>query len=176
MEWLTHEEITLRALEPQDVDVLMKWENNRDNWDISGTLAPFSRHTLERYIENAHLSIFEAGQYRFIIERKEDGRAIGTVDLFEFDAFHKRVGVGILIGDKSDRTKGFGKIALNLLLDYCLNYLDLHQVFCNIMVTNRVSIALFQEVGFVVSGTKKHWIRQGNRYEDEYFLQLIREE
>jgi diamine N-acetyltransferase len=43
------ENIHLRALEPEDVDVLYKWENNREIWHVSNTQTPFSRYVLEQF-------------------------------------------------------------------------------------------------------------------------------
>ena len=173
MNWLVHEKLKLRSIESNDIDKLLEWENNRENWEISGTLTPFSREVIQRYAENAHLSIFEAGQYRFIIELT-NGQAVGCIDLFDFDPFHKRVGIGILIGSSGDRGKGFAGIAINLIKDYCFKYLDLHQIYCNILSENVGSVALFSKAGFKLAGTKKDWVRRGKEFKDELFLQLIR--
>ena len=34
--------VFLRALEPEDLPVMYTWENDRDNWMVSNTTAPFS--------------------------------------------------------------------------------------------------------------------------------------
>lgn len=47
------ENILIRALEPEDLEYLYKWENDMDLWDVSDTLTPFSHFTLKKYIENA---------------------------------------------------------------------------------------------------------------------------
>ena len=49
------ENILIRALEPEDLEYLYKWENDMDLWDVSDTLTPFSHFTLKKYIENAHV-------------------------------------------------------------------------------------------------------------------------
>ena len=51
---LTGQHITLRALEPADVDLLYKWENDTSIWKVSNTLVPFSKHILEQYIRNTY--------------------------------------------------------------------------------------------------------------------------
>ena len=43
--------IRLRALEPEDLECLYKWENDMDLWEVSDTLTPFSLFTLKKYIE-----------------------------------------------------------------------------------------------------------------------------
>ena len=49
----------LRALEPGDIDLMYAWENDTAVWSVSGTLAPFSRHTLERFIQEQQFDIFQ---------------------------------------------------------------------------------------------------------------------
>jgi diamine N-acetyltransferase len=45
---MKYREIRLRALEPEDLEVLYEWENNDSNWIISNTLSPFSKYTLKQ--------------------------------------------------------------------------------------------------------------------------------
>ena len=42
------DEIRLRALEPSDVDVLMRLENDEELWENGIVTGPFSRFQLER--------------------------------------------------------------------------------------------------------------------------------
>ena len=86
-----------------------------------------------------------------------------------------RVGVGVLIADPGERKQGFATDALALLLEYCFQTLNVHQVYCNITVDNDPSLKLFQNHGFKIIGTKKDWLRNGKGWVDEYMLQLIRE-
>lgn len=171
---LQGEKIILRALEPSDVDLLMRWENNSDYWYLSGTVQPFSRAVLENYVANAAQDIFTTGQLRLIIESKPEGTAMGTIDLFDFDAFHGRAGIGILIAQEAHRGQGFGAEALALLKQYAFDYLGLKQLYCNVLASNTQSISLFEKAGFELSGTKKAWIRRGDSFEDELLLQLIK--
>ena len=172
---MEYNNIRLRALEPEDLELLYTWENNDTNWVYSNTVSPFSRFTLKRYIENSHKNIYETGQLRLMIDHIEDKKTIGTIDLFEFDPFHKRAGIGILIADESYRRKGFAAMSLKCLIQYCFKTLQLHQLYCNILANNTVSIELFKKHGFVEIGKKKDWIQTDNGYLDEYMFQLLNE-
>jgi len=119
--------IKLRALEPADIDLLFEWENNSEVWQISDTTQPYSRYALEQYI-NSVQDIYAQKQIRFIIEELGTKKALGCVDLFDFDPNHRRVGVGILISKSDNRNKGFGKEAIGLILEYCKEILECHQV------------------------------------------------
>ncbi len=170
---MKYKDIRLRALEPEDLELLYDWENNETYWTISNTVTPFSKFTLKRYIENSHKNIYETGQLRLMIEHLHDKKAIGTVDIFDFDPFHKRAGLGILIADESYRRKGFATMAIKCIIKYCFKTLQMHQLYCNILANNNESIDLFMKQGFIQAGIKKDWINTSDGYIDEYLFQLI---
>jgi diamine N-acetyltransferase len=170
---MKYEEIRLRALEPEDLELLYEWENDDSNWIISNTISPFSRFTLKRYLENSHKSIYETGQLRLMIDHIADNATIGTIDLFDFDPFHKRAGIGILIADENYRRKGYASMALTCLSTYCFRTLHLHQIYCNILGSNTESMELFRKHGFIETGIRKDWINASEGYFDEHMFQLI---
>ena len=164
--------IYLRALELEDLDFIHTIENDERFWEISNTQTPFSRYILKQYLENAHLDIFEAKQLRLVIS-DYDNVAIGMIDLFDFDFKNNRAGVGILVKDFSNRQKGYGTEALQLLVDYSFQHLKLHQLYCNITEDNKSSIALFSNQGFEKIGLLKDWNALNGGYQNEYLFQLI---
>ncbi len=164
--------IRFRALEPDDIDLLYEWENDAEIWEVSNTYEPFSKYVLAKYIKESQRDIYESKQVRMIIETL-DGKAVGAIDLFDFDPFHFRAGVGILIHDEKDRKMGYANDALQLLCSYASNYLRLHQLFANITVDNLASIQLFKNNGFELSGTKKDWRRTLDGWKTELFFQKV---
>lgn len=161
----------LRALEPLDIDFLFNTENDEQFWEISGTQAPYSKHILQKYIDNAHQNIYEAKQFRFVIA-KNNNTPVGLIDLFDFNPQHLRAGVGILILPQF-QNKGYGSEALQLLINYSFNNLNLNQLYANILTNNKASIKLFEKLGFVKVGIKKDWIFSNNTFKDEILYQLI---
>ncbi|MEN8224929.1 MAG: GNAT family protein [Bacteroidota bacterium] len=166
--------LQLRALEPSDVDLLFKWENDTSVWHLSSTLTPFSRFTLEQYVMNAGEDIYANKQLRLMIDIIDDHhpRTIGCIDLFDFDPSHMRAGIGIMIID-SERKKGYASEALDLMIDYAFNRLNLHQLYSNVLQINTASLELFKRKHFELIGVKKDWIKLNNNWQDEYILQLI---
>lgn len=173
MQILENHHISLRAPEPEDLDLLYIWENEPSVWQVSGTLAPFSRYVLKQYLENSSQDIFQAKQLRLIIQLKSNHRPVGAIDLFDFDPHHHRAGVGILIAEPSDRRQGYAKEALETLQQYCFQVLHLHQLYCHIAAGNSASIRLFKEAGFTESGRKKDWLFDGSAYKDELLFQKV---
>ena len=174
MKILENRNISLRAPEPEDLDLLYLWENESDIWQVSGTLTPFSRYILKQYLENAGKDIYEAKQLRMMIQLKSNKRPLGAIDLFDFDPHHRRAGLGILIAEPSDRRKGYAREALDTMIEYCFSVLHLHQIYCHIAAGNSASIRLFKEAGFEESGRKREWLFNGDHFEDELLFQKIR--
>ena len=83
MELLTNERISLRALEPEDLDILYKWENDTSLWENGTTTVPYSRFTLYEYLKNYSTDIYQDKQLRLMITLNNGKVPVGTVDLFD---------------------------------------------------------------------------------------------
>ena len=168
------EHLQLRALEPNDIDVLYQWENDTNIWHLSNTITPFSRFALEQYILNAGDDIFTSKQLRMMIDLHKEVpvKTIGCLDIFDYDPVNLRAGIGIMIIEP-ERGKGYAAESLDLILDYAFNLLRLHQLYSNVIVSNKASLELFKKKQFSVIGVKKEWLRSGDSWSDEYVLQLI---
>lgn len=155
---MTTRNMILRALEPEDLEFLFALENDPDLWAASDVLpAPISRHALREYLRHGAASLAEAGQMRLIIS-SENGRAVGTLDLYEYSALHQRAGVGITVL-KSEQRRGYAQKALAELLPYASAALRLHQLYCTILEDNPASINLFKKAGFCEVGVRRDWLR-----------------
>ncbi len=155
------------------MEVLYQWENDMDLWVYSETLKPFSKQQLEQYIKGINQDIYQAKELRLMIETEEETpQTVGIIDLFDFDPYHNRAGVGIMV-HKSFQKQGYASAALDLFIQYCFNTLGLHQLFCSISVSNEKSIHLFQNIGFTCTGIRKQWRKVGRQFEDEGFYQLL---
>ena len=170
---LKGEHIYLRALEPEDLEFIHEIENNEDIWEISNTQTPYSKYLIKQYLENAHKDIFEVKQLRLVISSYTN-EALGMIDLFDFDFKNSRAGIGVLVKDSINRKKGFGKEALQLLINYSFKHLNLHQLYCNISEDNQASIKLFTSQGFNEIGLKKDWNFTNGNFKIEYLFQLIK--
>lgn len=146
---------------PSDADILYKWENDRSNWDVSGTKKPFTKKEIKDFIINQK-DIYLDKQLRLMIcmpspltplsRGRGGGGEVGCIDLFEFNT--KKAGVGILI-DKKYRKKEYASEALSLLINYSFKTLNLKELFCSISEGNTPSLKLFQKHKFQITGNTK---------------------
>ena len=162
--------ISLRALEPIDVDTLYHWENDPGLWSAGVTLAPYSRKQLWDYVNNYDGDIYSAKQLRLMVSLSDSGETIGTLDFYDFDATNSRCGVGILIATPYQR-QGFGLRALHLGEEFCRKRLSLHQLYCTVGENNLPSRNLFIKAGYKISGRLHSWLRTANTYSDAFIYQ-----
>lgn len=172
---LKNSQISLRAVEPEDLEILYRWENTTTLWIHGNTLAPYSKLVLRQYINDAiEMDIYQSKQLRLMIDLvgKDEDITIGTIDLYDIDSHNRRAGIGILI-DEDYRQKNYATQALVLMADYAFNFLSLHQLYAYITLSNTKSINLFEKAGFKHVGILKEWVQRGERFEDVQLCQLI---
>lgn len=163
--------VTLRALEPEDIDLIYRWENDERVWESSDTHAPFSRHQLTQYImASLENDIYACRQLRLVGMDKE--RAVGCADLFDLDPFHRRAGMGILV-DSACRGMGYGEALTRALEAYCRSRLQLHQLHCDVAADNAASIAMLRRCGYETIGIRKEWLLANGRWKDAVSMQHL---
>lgn len=163
--------VALRSAEPNDAEIIYRWENNMLIWHDSETHVPYSMHQIEQFLLNNNDLISE-NQLRLIIEDIENSTRVGCIDIYDYDVFNSRAGIGILIDDKY-RGKGFAKNAINLIKDYCFNSLLLNQIYALVLANNNDSIKLFESLGFEKCGHKKQWCNTSEGFIDQIEYQYI---
>ncbi len=89
---------------------------------------------------------------------------------------HGYASVGILIALDVDRGSGFASDALNILIEYTRDYLELRNLQCSIHGDNTASIALFEKMNFRKVGVRKGWLRFKGKEIDEISYQLCLKE
>lgn len=163
--------IHLRAIEPEDLDVLYNIENDTEVWNVSTTNVPYSRYILYDYIANTKNDIYADRQVRMMIE-DENHDVAGIVDIINFDPKNMRDEVGIVIKQKY-RNKGYAMATLTRIKAYAANILHLHQLYAYVNKDNNKSLNLFERSGFVQSNELKDWLFDGKEYHDALLMQLF---
>lgn len=170
--FLMNDRIYLRAVEPEDMDIMYEMENDPSMWDISSFTVPYSRFVLRQYIEGSQCDVFADKQLRLMVVRKDDRSILGTIDITDFVPLHSRGEVGVAI-HKDYRRQGYATDALNLLCQYAFDFLSLTQLYAHVAVDNEVCRTLFSSCGFVESGLLKKWVRVGGEYKDAVIFQNL---
>jgi diamine N-acetyltransferase len=195
--YLTTDRIRLRAMEPEDLELIFRLENEPDLWSISNFTVPYSRYAVKRYLEETRNDLFADQELRLVIVRRAEGAtsirtdneitigtanesivgtgsevSIGTIDIIDFSPLHKRGEVGIVLS-REYRGAGYATEALRLLCDYAFDYLCLKQLVAHILVENSASLRLFTSCGFTQCGILREWLFVEGAYHDVALLQRI---
>lgn len=148
--------ITLRAVEPQDVDIIFEIDNDVEAWADSDMSAPYSRALLAKYADGYMAEPFEEGQLRLIAEDKESREVVGILDYYEISALHLNAMTGIYVRP-AFRRKGYGRAMLEAAKSYASRHLHLIMLGARILQDNSASVSLFSKTGFSCHGIMPNW-------------------
>ncbi len=166
---LNNKLITLRALEPEDLELLYTWENMPQYWETGTTRQPYSRFALKQYISQSDQDIYSAQQLRMMIHDNITGQTVGTVDLFDFDLHNSRIALGLFVAQEH-KGKGYATSALHLVESYVFDFLKINQLYCHIASNNTPSVRMFTKENFD-SVVLSQWIKTGTGFQDVVLFQ-----
>lgn len=173
-QFLKDSTISLRPVEPEDLELLYTIENDPDVWNKGTVSVPYSHYVLRRFIQETQNDLFIDRQLRLIITLAETGKGIGIIDLFNFEPSHLRAEIGIVLL-KTFQSKGLAAKAINLLCDYAGQVLRLHSLSAWIAEHNTHSRYLFEHTGFEEKGCLEDWLATSDGFRNVIIYQKILE-
>lgn len=161
--------VKLRAMEPEDLDMLYQIENDSSIWHVGTNNVPYSRYALHDYIAHASGDIYTDKEVRLMIDN-ENNETVGIVDLVNFSPQHQRAEIGIVIKDGC-RNLGYANAAIRKIMSYAHDIVHLHQLYAIVEVSNEISLSLFESLGFSQGIRLKEWTFNGTTYTDAVMMQ-----
>lgn len=122
-------------------------------------------------LQAVNKSIFVDGQLQLACV-DDNQQVVGCIDLYNYDPINQRVEVGIVV-EKSHRHQGVGASILQELDNFCTNHFHIHQLYCDVLESNTVSMALFRKAGYVQCGTFSQWVLTNAGYKNVVRFQKI---
>ena len=156
----------------EDAETCVKWLNDFEVTDYTGR----SPMIMDIEGEKEYLANKKNNSVVFVIVKLKNDEMIGTIGFDKIDYINKVGTLGIMIGEKENREKGYGTEAINLLLDYGFNYLNLNSVNLDVMEFNGRGIACYKKCGFKEMGRKRKNIFVNGKYYDKLFMDILKEE
>jgi RimJ/RimL family protein N-acetyltransferase len=120
-------------------------QDTQNNSYIQSARVDYSLQELLNFIEatNSDDSALLFGLFL----RKED-RFIGTLKVQPIDNSAGTAWLGIMIGSPEFRGLGYGREALEMVLDYLFNSLKLQEIYLGVDLGNLNAISLYRSLGF----------------------------
>ncbi len=157
---------TLRALEPEDLELLYTIENDTETWDICSSKVNYSRYAIKQYLAQQPQEIEEAGELRLAITDSETKEAIGLIDLTSYSATNRSAEVGIALL-KEKRGEGWGKAAIKEIEHYAKTHLNLRMLYAHTLAHNTSAAKnLFLTCQYTPVATLPEWHYSNGEYVD----------
>ena len=171
------EKVTLRALEMNDLDKILKYWNN---WDLRRSLLtnlPISKISEEEWLRKAVKDDpFRDGAIHLAIEDKLTSEYMGNVGLFNIDLKSKRAEFGIAIMNREHFNKGFGTDATKVLLWVGFHVLNLHSIYLRVINFNERGIQAYIKAGFKHAGVFREASYAEGSYHDMIVMDILKKD
>jgi RimJ/RimL family protein N-acetyltransferase len=162
--------VTLRPIEAGDYDRLAAFLNDVEVELLAGSEPPRprSRSAVAKLWDGAA----DRGDIVFAIEA--DGRLIGSCSLGSVDPVSQTAELGIGIGERDYWSRGYGREALRLLVDYGFRLRNLRKIWLSVLDNNPRAIRAYEALGFVEEGRQRAHVWRNGGYVDVLFMGLIK--
>lgn len=167
------EKVYLRAVEPEDAEILAK-VNNQPEVRYSFFIAfPTNAHRQREFIKELYEKrIFVP----FIICEKESKRAIGYTAFHNVDLVSRCTAYSIRIADPADWGRGYASEVTRLMISYGFETLNLNRIQLHVCTDNERGIRAYKKAGFQIEGTLKEAMYHDDKYCDFHLMALLRKE
>ena len=146
-----------------DPRVIQYWSSPKlENLSAAGLLI----EEIERLFEDREL-------FQWGICSKDTGEILGTCTLWQLDQGNLRAELGIAIRSRS-WGQGYGREALNLLMDFGFEILQLNRLEADVDPNNERSLALFEGLGFRREGYLRERWQIAGQAQDSVLLGLLK--
>jgi len=165
------ERIYLSPMNTDDAEIYVKWLSD---YDVTNFLNSHAR-VLSLNAERKWLEENSGGP-QFAIVLLENDTLIGNIGLHNVDQLHRNAEVGLFIGERENRGKGYGTEAMHLILDFGFNTLNLHNIMLKCHADNEAGLKSYKKVGFREFGRRREDCFKGGRYVDTVFMDILNTE
>ena len=114
--------------------------------------------------------------FHFTIRSKEDGRLLGYIRIEGIEWNHGTGSLKLAIGDPAERGKGFGSEALQCMLQFAFNELNLHRMSAVVGEDTPGALRFFVKHGFVEEVRRRKALLRDGQAWDSIHLGILQRE
>ncbi len=142
------------------------------NWHVAHWLVrvpyPYRVEHARSWIERSLEERAEGVGWPFLIERRDDGALIGSIDLSVEDD-RTSGAIGYWLGEKF-WGRGYATEAAAVMVRFAFEIVMLNQVTANVLPDNGRSVRVLEKAGFSHIGRREEETYERGRVDTEYFL------
>lgn len=172
---LVGENIRLTSVSEEDFVSVYEWYNDIEflrYYDMVPAI-PKNISSVKKVIDE-----FEVSDNRFIFAIRPiySNDIIGVIGFDDIIWSNGTATFFIGIGNKKFTGMGYGRAAMNLIIDYGFNELNFHRIQLNVLEYNLSAIGLYESIGFKREGTYREFIHRDSKRYDMYLYGLLKSE
>ena len=167
--------VNLRAMEMTDLERCQRWINDREVTRHLAMRYPMSMAAEESWLRNQTSKPMSFDAVLFAIETKE-GRHIGNIDLRAVQPENRASMLGVMIGERDCWSQGYGADAIQTLLGFAFDEMNLNRVELHVFAKNERAIACYLKCGFVEEVRLRQAIYKRGVYADQLVMGVLRDE
>jgi len=171
--FLIGDRIYLRPLEPEDAAVCAAWFNDQE---VTRFLLRYRPLTLAEEREFLLKLASDPTVLSVGIALRSDDRLIGSTGLHHLDLRNRCSSFGIVIGEASEWSKGYGSEATALVLRHAFDTMNLHRVWLQVHAFNDRAIQCYERLGFRREGSLRDEVYRDGRYWDTLVMGILENE
>lgn len=171
----TGEKVRLREYRKEDIPKALKFMNDPEIKRFLTPGIPFL-YTLEDETKWYDGQSAMKDTYNFAIESLDEKNYIGGCGINSLDWKNSVAVVGIYIGEKTFWGKGYGTDAMNVLIKFIFEQMNINKIKLNVYDFNERAVKSYEKSGFVKEGVLRQEIYKDGKYHDEYIMGLLRSE
>ena len=173
---LKGKQVNLGPIKKEYIESFLKWFNDPEITQYLVPFRPMTRMAEEEWIEN--LKNREDSIHFSIVIPHEDGseKLIGNCGLHKIDWKNRVAEAGIVIGEKDYQNKGYGTEAMELLVEYGFNTVNLNRIQLFTDAFNIKALKSYKKVGFIEEGRKRQCFWSNGKYHDSIMMGILAEE
>jgi len=180
MDWtslptLTTPRLALRAISDDDVDAIFQVFSNAEVMRYWSTPPLADRAGAVELVNEIHDSFARQVMLKWGMVRRADNLLIGTTTLYNLDFNNRRAELGYALG-RAHWGQGYMHEALQELLAYAFETLDLRRLEADVDPRNTASIKSLERLGFQREGFLRERWEVGGEIQDALFYGLLRPE
>lgn len=165
------ERVNLRAIEREDLPNYVQWLNDPQVLEHFGRFFPMSLAEEEKWYEGM---LQDPSVCNFAIEL--DGQHIGGAGFCHIDGRNSSAEVGLFVGIPELWDQGLGRDALQSLVRFGFEEMNLHRLYLRVFADNKRGIHLYEKVGFQHEGRWRDAEFRHGRYHDLLWMSILRDQ
>ena len=167
--------VRLAAPSSEDAAIIARWSEDAEYQRLV-ELRPIRPLSPELVVEREKARRGEPGLVEFRLRTLSDDRLIGFAMLYGLDGAHQAGRLAWGIGEAAYRGKGYGADALQLVLRYAFDELNLHRVGAEVPAYNTRALHVLERAGWRREGVLREALRRDGRWWDLLLLGILRSE